>query len=79
MKYIRKMSESLVPTHLLAASILFSLGLSVLGVLKDKFWLIIIGAILFFPISYYFNGAPSFHGYGLLLPLFQVISAAARA
>jgi len=70
------MNELLV-TLLFWSSILFSLTLSVLGVLKEKSWLVIIGAILFFPISYYFNGSPSFHGYGLFLPLFQVISAAA--
>jgi hypothetical protein len=58
-------------------SIPVSLALSIIGILKDKFWLILIGAVLFFPISYYFNGSPSSHGFGLFLPLFQVISAAA--
>jgi len=58
-------------------SIPVSLTLSVIGVLKNKYWLVLIGAALFFPISYYFNGSPTFHGYGLFLPVFQVISAAA--
>lgn len=70
------MSGLLVPLLFWSATLL-SLVLSVLGVLKDKFWLVIIGSILFFPISYYFNGSPTLHGYGLSLPLFQLISAAA--
>jgi hypothetical protein len=58
-------------------SIPVSLALSIIGVLKNKYWFLLIGAVLFFPISYYFNGSPTFHGYGLFLPIFQVISAAA--
>ena len=58
-------------------SIPVSLVLSIIGVLKNKYWFLLIGAVLFFPISYYFNGSPTFHGYGLFLPIFQVISAAA--
>ena len=58
-------------------SIPVSLLLSVLGVLKNKYWLVLIGAALFFPISYYFNGSPSSHGFVIFLPVFQIISAAA--
>jgi hypothetical protein len=58
-------------------SIPLSIFLSVFGVLKNKYWLVLIGAVLFFPISYYFNGSPNFHGYGLFLPVFHIISAAA--
>ena len=58
-------------------SIPVSLMLSIIGVLKNKYWFVLIGALLFLPISYYFNGSPTFHGYGLFLPVFQVISAAA--
>jgi len=58
-------------------SIPVSLVLSVIGILKNKYLFVLGGAILFFPISYYFNGSPTFHGYGLFLPVFQVISAAA--
>lgn len=68
--------EMLIPI-LFWVSIPVSLALSVMGVLKDKYWMALIGAVLFFPISYYFNGSPAFHGYGLFLPVFQVISAAA--
>ena len=58
-------------------SIPLSLAASVGGVLKDKFWLVLIGAVLFFPVSYYLNGSPSLYGFTILLPLFQVGSAAA--
>jgi hypothetical protein len=58
-------------------SIPVSLTLSVIGILKNKYWLVLISAVLFIPVSYYFNGSPTFHGYGLFLPVFQVISAAA--
>ncbi len=70
------MSELLIPV-IFWLSIPVSLSLSVLGVLKNKYWLALIGAALFFPLSYYFNGFPTFHGYGLFLPIFQIISAAA--
>jgi hypothetical protein len=70
------MSELLIPL-LFWLSIPVSLALSVIGILKNKYWLVLIGAALFFPISYYFNGSPTSNGYGLFLPVFQVISAAA--
>ena len=54
-----------------------SLLISVLGVLKNKYWLVLIGAILLIPISYYFNGSPSSHGYAIFLPVFQIVSAVA--
>jgi hypothetical protein len=70
------MPELFIPI-LFWLSIPVSLILSVLGVLKNNYWLVLIGAVLLFPISYYFNGSPSSHGYAIFLPIFQVISAAA--
>jgi hypothetical protein len=58
-------------------AVFVSLAVSVAGVLKDKFWLVIIGAVLFVPFSYYINGYPSLRGFAILLPLFQMGSAAA--
>jgi hypothetical protein len=58
-------------------SITLSLGFSVVGILKEKYWFLLIGAMFFIPIAYYFNGSPSFYGVGLFLPVFQVVSAAA--
>ena len=70
------MSQILIPL-LFWLSIPASLTLSVIGVLKSRYWFVLIGAVLIFPIAYYFNGSPTFYGYGLFLPVFQVISAVA--
>ena len=58
-------------------SVPLSLVVSVIGILKNKFWLVLLGAVFFFPVSYYLNGSPSLYGFAILLPLFQVGSAAA--
>jgi hypothetical protein len=54
-----------------------SLVLSVLGIVKDKYWLVIIGTVLFLPFSYYIFGASSANGFTVLPVLFQMLSAAA--
>ena len=54
-----------------------SLIVSVIGVQKGRFWLVLLGALFFVPVTYYLNGSPNFRGYAILLPLFQVLSAAA--
>jgi hypothetical protein len=56
---------------------ILSLLLSVIGVLTEKFWLVVIGAILFAPFSYYLSGTPGLAGLPILLPGFQVGSAVA--
>jgi hypothetical protein len=54
-----------------------SLLLSAIGVLKEKYWLVIISAVLFVPFSYYLSGSPGLAGLPILLPGFQVGSAIA--
>jgi hypothetical protein len=54
-----------------------SLLVSAIGVSKSKYGFVILGAVLFFPMAYYLNGSPSLHGFAILLPLFQIGSAAA--
>ena len=56
---------------------ILSLLLCVIGVLMQKFWLVVIGAILFAPFSYYLSGSPGLAGLPILLPGFQVGSAVA--
>jgi hypothetical protein len=56
---------------------LLSLLLSAIGVFKQKFWLVMIGAVLFIPFSYYLSGSPGLAGLPILLPGFQVGSAIA--
>ena len=71
------MFEMLVPLLFGFPAVFVSLLVSVIGVLKEKYWLVIIGAALFIPFSYYLSGSPGSGGFPLLLPLFQVGSAAA--
>lgn len=54
-----------------------SLVVSIIGVLKDKYKLALLGALLFLPFTYYLNGAPGSRGFVLLLPLLQFGSALA--
>ncbi len=58
-------------------AVFLSLLVSVIGVLKQKFWMVIIGAILFAPFSYYLSGSPGLAGLPILLPGFQVGAAVA--
>ena len=58
-------------------AVFVSLLVSVIGILKEKYWLVIIGALLFLPFSYYLNGATRNSGWPYLLPLLQIGSAAA--
>lgn len=58
-------------------AVFVSLLVSLLGVWKEKYWLVILGAVLFIPFSYYLSGSPGLYRLPLLLPLFQVLSAAA--
>jgi hypothetical protein len=58
-------------------AVLLSLVLSAIGVWRDKFWLVILGAVLIIPFAYYLNGSPGLRGFAILLPLFQMVSGAA--
>jgi hypothetical protein len=71
------MSETLVILVFGFPAVVFSLLVSVIGILVGKSWLLIVGAILFAPFSYYLNGAPGSLGLPIFLPLFQVAAAAA--
>jgi dolichol kinase len=59
------------------STVLLSLLFSAIGVVRMKVWLVILGAVLLLPFSYYMNGYPSLRGFAILLPLFQMGSAAA--
>ena len=53
---------------------LLSLLVSAIAILKNKYWVLFVGAILFLPFCYYLNGTPYFRGV-ILLPLFHLGSA----
>jgi len=71
------MSEVIIVFFFGFPAAFLSLILSVIGVLKEKYWLVIIGALLFIPFSYYLSGSPGMYRLPLVLPFFQVLSAAA--
>ena len=58
-------------------SIPLSLFVSVYGVWKYLYWLVFLGALFYLPMAYYLNGSPPLNGFMILLPFFQVGSAAA--
>lgn len=39
--------------------VLLALSLSIFGLIKNKVWLVLIGAVLFLPMVYYFGGSPT--------------------
>lgn len=47
-----------LPILLFQISTILSLILSVIGLVKNKAWLVFIGAFLFLPFIYYFSGTP---------------------
>jgi hypothetical protein len=51
-----------------------SLVLSVIGILKNKAWLVLLGMLLFFPFCYYLDGTPKFDG-TIVLSLFHLGAA----
>jgi hypothetical protein len=71
------MIETLVVVFFGFPAVIASLLVSVIGVLKGKFWLVITSAVLFIPFSYYLNGSPDLRGFAIFLPLFQIGSALA--
>jgi hypothetical protein len=71
------MSQAFVVLIFGFPAVFISLLVSVIGVVKGKYWLVIIGAVVLIPFSYYLNGAPGANGFAILLPLFQIVSAAA--
>jgi len=58
-------------------AVFVSLILSTIGIMRMKYLLVFIGAVLFIPFSYYLNGAAHNSGFPYLLPLLQIGAAAA--
>jgi hypothetical protein len=53
---------------------LLSLVVSVIGILKGKYGLVLLGMLLFLPFCLYLDGTPNFHG-TTLLSLFHLAAA----
>jgi hypothetical protein len=63
-----------LPIIIFWIAVILSLILSVIGIIKNKFWFLIIGAILFLPFVYYFGGSPTTRVI-IVLPVLQLGSA----
>ena len=50
---------------------ILSLTISIIGIVNDKYWLLLIGAMLVFPFSHLLSSALDFSGF-IFLPLFYL-------
>jgi hypothetical protein len=71
------MTEDLAIILFCLPVVLVSPVVSSIGIVKNKFWLVVLGAVLMVPLAYYLNGAPGSRGLPILLPVLQLGSAVA--
>lgn len=71
------MGEFLIAMLFGFPAVCLSLLVSAIGIRKENFWLVIVGAVLFVPFTYYLYGAPGSAGLPILLPLLHFGSAVA--
>jgi hypothetical protein len=69
------MSTLLVQIFFGWPAIIVSLLLAIAGLAWKRWWLLIIAAALFVPVSWFLSGTPAFRWFGLLLPAFLLASA----
>jgi hypothetical protein len=50
---------SSLPTVIFGVLSLLALVISIIGLVKSKTWLVVVGAFLFLPFVYYFGGSPT--------------------
>lgn len=50
---------SSLPAIIFGVLSLLSLVISIIGLVKSKTWLVVLGAVLFLPFVYYFGGSPA--------------------
>lgn len=48
-----------MPALIFGILVVLAIGFSIFGLIKNKAWLVLIGAILFLPFVYYFAGSPA--------------------
>ena len=63
-----------MPALIFGILVILALGFSIFGLVKNKTWLIVIGAILFLPLIYYFANSPATRII-IVLPFLHVGSA----
>lgn len=69
------MSELLVQIIFGWPFIILSLLVCLVGLITKHYWLLLVGAVLFAPFSYYLSGAPGIRWIGFAFPLFQAGAA----
>jgi hypothetical protein len=65
------MTDTLVQIIFGWPAIIATLLVSIAGLVWKRYWLLLVGALLFFPFSLYLSGLPATRGLGLFLPVFQ--------
>jgi hypothetical protein len=55
--------------------IVLSILASIVGILNNRAWIVLLGALMIIPFAYNLNSLPPFGGYALLLPILQTASA----
>lgn len=71
------MTQDLVIVLFCLPLVLLSPAISAVGIVKGRYGLVLVGAVLMTPLAYYLNGAPGSRGLPILLPLLQLGSAVA--
>jgi hypothetical protein len=58
-------------------AIIVSLLVTLSGLIWKRFWLLLVAAVVFFPVSVYLSSFPAMRVLGLFLPVFQLGAAIA--
>jgi hypothetical protein len=69
------MTDTLVQIIFGWPAIIATLLVSTAGLVWKRYWLLLVGAGLFFPFSLYLSGLPIVRGLGLFLPTFLIGAA----
>ncbi|KAF0106713.1 MAG: hypothetical protein FD146_2305 [Anaerolineaceae bacterium] len=56
-------------------AIIVSLLAAIAGLTWKRWWLLLVSAALFLPVSWYLSGYPAIRGFGFLLPIFLLGAA----
>jgi len=69
------MMDTLVQAIFGWPAIIATMLVSIAGLVWKRYWLMLIGTLLFFPFSLYLSGSPATRGLGIFLPAFQLGAA----
>jgi hypothetical protein len=69
------MTDTIVQIIFSWPAIIATLLVSTAGLVWKRYWLLLVGALLFFPFSLYLSGFPFIRGLGLFLPALLIGAA----